>query len=77
MSFSQLWSILFIHLSGTLFIQVWSVFTHLRVIYTMVVDFYTLKGSFIHCGILYIRGSNTHHYIYIESKILSESDTQY
>ena len=25
----------------------WSIFIHLRVIYTIVVDFYTLEGSFI------------------------------
>ena len=33
---------------GTLFIQMWSIFIHLRVIYTIVVDFYTFEGSFIH-----------------------------
>ena len=33
---------------GTLFIQMWSIFIHLRVIYTIAVDFYTFEGSFIH-----------------------------
>ena len=33
---------------GTLFIQMRSIFIHLRVIYTIVDDFYTFEGSFIH-----------------------------
>ena len=32
---------------GTLFIQMWPIFIHLRVIYTNVVDFYTFEGGFI------------------------------
>ena len=35
-------------LVGTLFIQMWSIFIHLRVIYTIVVDVYKFEGSFIH-----------------------------
>ena len=31
---------------GTLFIQMWSVPLHLRVIYTIVVDFHIFEGSF-------------------------------
>ena len=34
-------------LVGTLFIQMWSILIHLRVIYTIVVDVYTFEGSFI------------------------------
>ena len=30
---------------GTLFIQMWLIFIHLRVIYTNVVDFYTIEGG--------------------------------
>ena len=33
---------------GTLFIQMWSIFIHLRVIFTIVVDLYTFEGSFVH-----------------------------
>ena len=33
---------------GTLFIQMCSIFIHLRAIYTNVVDFYIFEGSFIH-----------------------------
>ena len=36
----------------------WSIFIHLRGIWTDEVDFDTFEGSFIHCGILYIWGSN-------------------
>ena len=31
---------------GTLFIQMWSIFVHLRVIYTIVVDFLYICGRF-------------------------------
>ena len=41
---------------GTLFIQMWSIFIHLRVIYTILVDFYTFEGSFILVGIYKFEG---------------------
>ena len=48
MSFSQSWSISFKHLSAPCLYKYGQFFIHLRVIYTIVVDFYKFEGSFIH-----------------------------
>ena len=51
----------FIHLSGTLFIQMWSIFIHIKVIIIrFAVDFYTFEGSFIHLWGIYTFEGKTH-----------------
>ena len=41
---------------GTLFIQMWSILIHLRVVYTIVVDFICLREVLYICGIYTFEG---------------------